>query len=99
MFSPSGRVGAIDVVFEQQALGHREHARHGAIADADLGVDALDVVAGRLARDHEPLGDLLVRQALGDEAKHLELPRRQIVTSFPLPFFDGIEPGEVRCGA
>ena len=41
-------------LLRQQAVLHREQARAGPAGGADLGVDVLDVVAGRLRRDHEP---------------------------------------------
>ena len=40
---------------------------------ADLGVDVLDVVGDRLRRDHELLGDLLVREPAGEQPQHLDL--------------------------
>ena len=43
----------------------------------DLRVDVLDVVADGLRRDHEPLGDLLVRQAAREQPEHLDLARGQ----------------------
>ena len=40
---------------------------------------AADVVLGGLRRDHEPLGDLGVRQARGDQPQHLPLARGELV--------------------
>jgi hypothetical protein len=54
---------------------HREQRRGGAARSADLRVDVLDVVASGLWRDHETLGDLLVRQPASDEPEDLDLAR------------------------
>ena len=51
-----------ELLLGQQAVLHREQARRRAARGVDLRVDVLDVVAGGLRRDHEPRGDLLVRQ-------------------------------------
>ena len=37
----------------------------------------LDVAAGGLRRDRQPLRDLLVGQALGEQLEHLDLPWRE----------------------
>jgi 4-hydroxyphenylpyruvate dioxygenase len=56
---------------------HREEARRGAGRDGDLGVDVVDVVRGRLRRDHATLRDLLVRQAAGQQAEDFDFARRE----------------------
>ena len=48
--------------------GGRAPGRH-----PDLRVDVLDVVVGRLGRDHQPLGDLPGCQPEGEQAEHLRL--------------------------
>ena len=50
-----------------------------AVAGADLGEDVVDVALDRRGADHEPLGDLGVGQALGDQAEHLDLARGEVV--------------------
>ena len=47
-------------------------------ADAELGVDVLEVLANRARREPEQLGDLGVRLPLGDPAHYLGLARRQL---------------------
>src|SRR4051794_40285208 len=49
-----------------QAVLHCEETRPGTVRDADLGVDMLDMVSGRLARDDQLVRDLLV----GEPARH-----------------------------
>jgi hypothetical protein len=44
----------------EQAVLHREHRGGGTAGSVDLGVDVLDVIAGRLGRDHQSFGYLLV---------------------------------------
>ena len=74
-----------DGAFSGNGIGRSEplargvRGRLGAAAHAELGEHAADVVLGGLGRDHQPLGDLGVRQAGGDEAEHLALARRQLV--------------------
>ena len=51
--------------------------RRRAARRVDLRVDVLDVVADRLRRDRQPLGDLLVRQPAREQPQHLDLARRQ----------------------
>src|SRR3954469_23410015 len=50
----------------------------GAVGDADALEDAGEVGLDRLLGDAEAAGDLLVRQALGQQAEHLLLARRQV---------------------
>src|SRR5512142_3412675 len=45
----------------------------GPAVDAELAVDVLDVLLGRGDRDHEPVGDLSVREPFADESQHFEL--------------------------
>src|SRR5690349_23895553 len=47
-------------------------------AEAELGQDVLDVVLGGAFGDHEPLRDLAVGQAVGDEAGDLVLAAAQL---------------------
>src|SRR6187200_364346 len=51
--------------------------RLGAGAQIELGEDARHVVLCRTAADHEPLGDLGVRETLGEKGKHLGFAGRQ----------------------
>src|SRR3954470_19609523 len=69
-FTPSA-VGGEDAVLDGEQSGRFTGGR------ADLGVDVLDVMIGGLHRDHELVGDLARREAEGDEAQHLGLPRRK----------------------
>src|SRR5437660_229139 len=54
-------------------LLHGKKSRRGACGDADLVVDVLEVVAGRLDRDIERRGDFLVGHASCDETQDLDL--------------------------
>ena len=49
----------------------------GAGRGVDLRVDVLGVVGDRLRGDHEPRGDLLVREPSREQPEHLDLARRQ----------------------
>ncbi len=49
----------------------------GPAMDAQLAMDVLDVLLGRCYRDHEPIGDLAVREPIADEPQHLELALAQ----------------------
>src|SRR5688500_16976306 len=51
---------------------HRRARRH-----VELDEEVRDMPFDRLAAEHEPLGDLAVRQSLGDEPRHLLLARGQ----------------------
>jgi len=57
----------------EQAVLHREHRGGGTAGSVDLGVDVLDVIAGRLGRDHQSFGYLLVGQAAGEQDQDLDL--------------------------
>ena len=59
-------IDSSDLIVGEQAVVHGEQARHDAARGAGLGVDVLDVVAGRLRRDHQARRDLLARQAAGE---------------------------------
>ena len=61
------RRGRGHLLLGEQAVLHREHRGRGPARGADLGVDVLDVIAGRLRRDDQPGGDLLVGQAAGEQ--------------------------------
>ena len=54
-----------------------------------LRVDVLDVAARRLARDHELLGDLLVRQPAHEQPQHLDLAAREAAGPIA-PALDGM---------
>ena len=49
----------------------------GAVVDAGLEVDVLEVVAHGLGADHQPAGDLAGAAAARHQAEHLHLARRQ----------------------
>src|SRR3954447_10440895 len=68
---PGARIGRTPYSEKPALDGEQRRPRAG--GDAGLGVDVLDVVADRLGRDAQPLGDLLVGQAAGDEAQDLDL--------------------------
>lgn len=53
--------------------------------DANLAVDAGDMVAHGVPRKCQALRDSLVIQPLADQRQHLTLPRRQPCTSFLSP--------------
>jgi hypothetical protein len=53
----------------------RGERRLGAVVDAQLGVETLDVVTCRLLGDEQLGGDLTVRPTLRDESQDLDLPR------------------------
>ena len=53
---------------------HRPESGGGSGRDADLRVDVLDVVVGRLGGDDEPVGDLAGREATRGELEHVDLP-------------------------
>src|SRR5215213_11931961 len=61
----------------------RAISRHGpgrggrARGDAELAEDVGDVAVDGVLAQHEPLGDLPVGEALGDELEHLALPRAE----------------------
>src|SRR3954465_5192970 len=48
-----------------------------AVVDPELGVYALDVVARRLLRNEQLVGNLTIRPALRDQAQNLDLPGGQ----------------------
>ena len=52
---------------------HGEHRGGGAAGGVDLGVDVFHVIAGRLGRDHQSFGYLLVGQAAGEQDQDLDL--------------------------
>src|SRR5690349_4388314 len=70
-FCPRGRV-------RDQPVAGSEQAGQRAVGGAGLGVDMLDVVGGRPARDDQLLGDLLVGQATGQQLEHLHLAAGQV---------------------
>ena len=68
---------------EEAVLGG-EQGGGGAVGDADLGVDVLDVVRHGLARDHQLVGDLLVGVPTGEQGQDVDLARRQPGQARPL---------------
>src|SRR5271166_2711188 len=67
-------LGAKRSALARQTTIDRSERRLRAVIDAQLGVDALDVVARRLLCDEELGGDLTVRPALRYESQDLDLP-------------------------
>jgi hypothetical protein len=61
----------------EQAVLYCEHRGGGPAGGVDLGVDVFHVVAGRLGRDHQSFGYLLVGQAAGEQDQDLDLPGGQ----------------------
>src|SRR5215218_2106229 len=59
------------------AVLERDGDGAGAVGDAELGEDPLQVGLDRLRRDVERLGHLPVGGAVGDHLEHLDLPARQ----------------------
>src|SRR5688572_15434686 len=55
----------------EQPVLRGEQAGEGPVRDADLHVDVLDVAAHGLAGDAQLVGDLLVREAAGQQPEHL----------------------------
>src|SRR5215471_12386305 len=68
-FRPDPAVGR---VLDQPVAGG-EQAGQGPVGGTGLGVDVLDVMTDRLARDDQALGDLLVGQAAGQQLEDLDL--------------------------
>jgi len=64
---------------------HREHRGGGPAGGVDLGVDVFHVIAGRLGRDHQSFGYLLVGQAAGEQDQDLDLAGGQACQRFPAP--------------
>ena len=68
-YSPRGRCRPVAAETLRSGDGHELGARPG----ARLAHQALHVLLNGSGRDMEPSRDLLVRQALGDEHKHVSL--------------------------
>src|SRR5690348_2482084 len=51
----------------------------GAGARLELREDVADVRLHRLLREEEPLADLAVHEAVGDQLEHLDLPHRRLL--------------------
>ena len=64
-------------VLGKQTVLDGEEAPRNAVFCLDFAVDVLDVVAGRLRRHEELLGNLLRREPTSEKAQHLNLPCRQ----------------------
>ena len=60
-----------------QAVTMRGRDRLGTAVDPELHEDVLDVRGDGFRADDEPLGDLPLIHAIGEESEHLELSRRQ----------------------
>jgi hypothetical protein len=56
---------------------YRPERRGGPGGQADLAVDVLDVVIGRLRHDVEPIADLAGPQPPGREPQHVQLAPRE----------------------
>ena len=56
----------------QQAEFARTQHRMGAITRGELAENAVDVLLHRADRDHQPVGDLLIGQVIGDEAQDFQ---------------------------
>jgi hypothetical protein len=69
----------------EQAVLHGEHRGGGPAGGVDLGVDVLDVIAGRLRRDHQSFGYLPVGQAAGEQDEDLDLAGGQAGQGLPAP--------------
>src|SRR5260221_1891498 len=63
----------VDALLRQEVVLHGEKSRRGACGDADLVVNVLEVVAGRLDRNIERRGDFLVGHTSSDETQDLDL--------------------------
>jgi hypothetical protein len=62
----------------KQAVLHGEHGRSGSGRDADLEIDVSNVVLDGTPRQHQPLRDLGIGQAAGDQSKYLHLSFGQV---------------------
>ena len=71
----------------------------GAVGDAELGVDVLDVVVGGLRRDEQLLGDLARRRPVRDQPEHLRLPRSQARRASPAAVARALRATSIRCTA
>lgn len=69
----------------EQPVPSREEASHGAIGDTDLGVDVLDMVARRLSRNHQALGDFLLRHSAGEVSQYLNFARGESGRPLSIP--------------
>jgi hypothetical protein len=62
----------------KQAVLHGEHGGSSSGRDADLEIDVLNVVLDGTPRQHQPLRDLGIGQAAGDQSKYLHLSFGQV---------------------
>src|SRR6202012_4604752 len=69
----SGSWGRDASFLGEQSVLYREQRGGGPARRAGLGVDVLHVVAGRLRRDDQSPGDLLVRHAARQQDEYLDL--------------------------
>src|ERR1700736_3966876 len=54
-----------------------EQAGQGAVGNPDLGIDVLNVMAGRPARNDQPLSDVGVFESEGQQLQHFNLARSE----------------------
>ena len=62
----------------EQAGANRVGGRGRPRGELELAQDVGDVAVNGVLAHHQPLGDLPVREALGEQAQHLPLPRREL---------------------
>src|SRR5262249_22151401 len=62
-----------------EALSEGESDRLGSAVDLQLGQDSLDVSGDGLRADHEPVGDFLLLEPIGEQPQDLMLPWAQVV--------------------
>src|ERR1700759_4125569 len=72
-FSRSGQRWRGQLLLREETMLNSEHCGSSPAGGADLGVDVLDMVAGRLWRDFQACRDLLVGQAASELDQHLGL--------------------------
>ena len=65
--------------FADQAVASSVQGGQRPVRGARFGIDVLDMMAGCLPRDHQPLSDLPVRQAPGQEPENLDLAVGQAI--------------------
>src|SRR5205823_12997479 len=65
-------------VLADEATTYRQERGLGAVTDPELLQDVADVRLDRLFRAREPVGDLLVRKALGEQSQDIAFAGREI---------------------
>ena len=71
---------------------HGEKRRGSPGGVTDLRVDVLDMMLGGAPGDHQPLGDLRVREAAGKQPQHLDFAVAETggpLTAYPRPLLPG----------